>query len=73
MQNVGYARRQAILLKYAAQNSVRKEEQADCCAEDVNTAFTLTGHAEPPLTVDVKLCGKKMWMEIDTGIDINHE
>ena len=47
-----------------------EEEQADCTAEDVYTVFTLTGHAEPPLTVDVELCGKKMSMEIDTGASI---
>ena len=48
-----------------------EEEQADCTAEDVYTVFTLTGHAEPPLIVDVELCGKKMSMEIDTGVSIS--
>ena len=44
-----------------------EEEQVDCSAEDVNTVFTLTGHTEPPLIVDVELRGKKMSMEIDMG------
>ena len=44
-----------------------EEEQADCSAEDVYTVFTLTSHAESPLTVNVELCGKKLLMEIDTG------
>ena len=32
--------------------------------------FTLTGHAEPSLTVDIELCGKKILMEIDMGASI---
>ena len=48
-----------------------EEECGDCSAEDVYTVFTLTGHTEPPLTVDVELCGKKMSMEIDAGASIS--
>ena len=48
-----------------------EEEQAHCLDEDIYTVFTLTGHAEPPLTVDVELCGKKMLMEIDMGLSIS--
>ena len=47
-----------------------KEKQVNCSAEDVYMVFTLTGHAEPSLMVDIELCGKKMSMEIDMGASI---